>query len=130
MKAADLRKVVGAMTPGPYDTYERDFEGPDGALVITSPTGDVVVMPDVDMADANATGIVVLRNHTDALVTLADAVSAWRDAECATESWETDDHVIAARTDECAGDTHTIKCPVMVAMLVMIAALDVLEALP
>jgi hypothetical protein len=63
-----------------------------------------------------------------ALIDVADAVTAWREAACDTQSTETDDHVIASMQGECAGDTHEKSCPVEVARHALIDALDNLKA--
>lgn len=135
MKAADLRAIAEAMTPGPWtkDKPGVDANGWATSMIVAATSRGQAAYAHTDRGTfpaADLAGIVALRNHVEALIALQEAVRVWRDTECETESDETDDYVIAAETDECAGDTHAIKCPVAVAVQAMIDALDRLEAIP
>ena len=79
IKLSELKAARAAMTPGPYAAAEANRDGFE-FLEIRSPTREVVAMPDDEMADENAAGIVATHNAADVLIEIAEAAKAYEEA--------------------------------------------------
>ena len=71
IKLSELKAARAAMTPGPYAAAEANRDGFE-FLEIRNSTREVVAMPDDEMADENAAGIVATHNAADVLIEIVE----------------------------------------------------------